>query len=213
VNTLDLRTVLQRSRYTGFLPEEHPDWLHLNTITWVEGTNDIPISSRHQSVVARISWPEGKIKWLLGIHDRWLPMFQKYLLTPTGANFEWQFNQHAPEILPDQDNNPDTMDILLFDNGNQRYDFDAELQRQIAAHEIVPPELYSRMVQFRVDEKNMTVSQIWEFGKELGSEVYSPARGDANLLPNGNRLGAFDVQTNYDPMSQNDRNNNANSLR
>ncbi len=210
VNTLDLRTVFQRSRFTGMRALEDPDWFHLNDITWVKGTNDILVSGRHQSVVARISWPDGEIKWMLGIHDRWLPMFQKYLLTPLGSNFEWQFNQHAPEILPDQDNNPNTMDILLFDNGNQRFDFDAELQRQIDAHEIVAPELFSRMVQFRIDEKAMTVTQVWEFGEEYGRMLYSPGRGDANLLQNGNRLGVFDVLSNEDPTILNDANNSAN---
>lgn len=209
VQTLDLRSVLQRSRDTKFVAVESSDWLHTNAITWVTGTEDILVSGRNQSAVFRISWPEGKIKWILGNSNGWLPMFQKYLLTPSGSNFEWQYNQHAPDILPDQDGNPDTLDVLLFDNGNQRFEFDAELQRKIAANEVVAPENYSRLVQYRINEKTMTVSQIWEFGKEYGSVLYAPARGDANLLANGNRLGFFDIQANY-TVANADKNNSAN---
>lgn len=132
-------------------------------------------------------------------------MFDKYLLNPIGEGFEWQYGQHAPVILPDQDNNPDTIDILLFDNGLHRFDLDAELQRQIRNNEIAPPQLYSRMAQYRINEKEKTVEQIWEFGKEFGNMLYSPARGNANLLPNGNRLALFDVQ----PDPQTDKNNAA----
>jgi len=208
VNTLDLKTVFQRSRQANFVPLDSNDWFHQNAIEWIEGTNDMLISGRSQSVVARISWPEGEIKWILAPHNAWLPMFQRYLLTPVGDDFEWAYNQHAPEILPDQDNNPDTMDILLFDNGNQRLTEDAELQRKIANNEIVAPELYSRMVQYRINEKDKTVTQIWQFGKELGQTLYSPARGDADLLLNGNRLGFFDVQP--DPVK--DKSNSANVI-
>ncbi|MEA5077747.1 MAG: aryl-sulfate sulfotransferase [Anaerolineaceae bacterium] len=195
VNSLDLRSVLQRLRNTGFIPVEDPDWFHNNAIVWVEGTDDIIISGRTQSAVIRLSWPDGKIKWILGNHKNWLPMYQKFLLTPEGENFEWQYNQHDPFLLPDQDNDPNTLDLLLFDNGNQRYVNDPEIQRQVAAHEIVEPEVFSRLVHFRIDEKKGTVTQIWEFGKEYGTMLYAPARGSVAQLPNGNILGYFDVQT------------------
>jgi arylsulfate sulfotransferase len=106
--------------------------------------------------------------------------------------FEWQYGQHAPFILPDFDNDPDTIDILLFDNGDYRFAFDKELQRAIANNEIVAPELYSRMVHYRINEREMTIEQIWQFGKELGEPYYSRWCGNARLLENGNRLGTFD---------------------
>jgi len=52
------------------------------------------------------------------------------------------------------------------------------------------------MVIYRVNEKDMTVEQIWQYGKERGTEWYSEARGSAMLLPNGNRMGSSDMALN-----------------
>jgi hypothetical protein len=49
------------------------------------------------------------------------------------------------------------------------------------------------MVIYRVNEKDMTVEQIWQYGKERGAEWYSWVRGSAMLIPNGNRMGSSDV--------------------
>ncbi len=192
LQTLDLKTVLQRSR-PGLAAVDSPDWLHLNAIVEVPGTDDILISSRHQSVVARIAWPSGAIDWMLAPPYDWSFLFQKFLLKPTGSDFAYAFNQHAPEILPDQDGNPDTMDILLFDNGDQRFAYDKDLQRRILANEVVAPTPYSRLVQYRIDEKAGTVARIWEYGKDTGSLLYSDGRGDADLLANGTILGTYAV--------------------
>ncbi len=59
----------------------------------------------------------------LGLHDDYdgsSAFLAQYLLTPIGDGFEWQWCQHDANILPDADNNPDTLGILLFDNGKAR---------------------------------------------------------------------------------------------
>ena len=190
VNRIDLKTILQRSR-PGLGQIGSPDWFHLNAIAPVPGSGDILISGRVQSAVVRLAWPTGTIDWILTPPQGWSMMFRKYLLDPVGTGFEWSHNQHAPEILPDQDGNPDTLDILLFDNGNERFALDAELQRRIRNNEIAPPERYSRLVQYRIDEKNRTIEQIWSYGKEEGESLYADARGNVNLLANGTILGYF----------------------
>jgi arylsulfate sulfotransferase len=177
VQTLDLKTVFQRVR-AGFLEPENPDWLHLNDIEWVKGTNDIIISSRNQSFVARISWPDGAIQWILAAHDDWSEMFQKYLLTPIGDEFEWSYNQHSPLILPDQDNNSDTMDLLVYDNGDQR-----------PISEDAEP--YTRIVHYQIDEVNHTIRQVWQYGKELGEALYANSRGNATPVANGNLVASY----------------------
>lgn len=189
INSLDMKSIFQRTRQAGLVPADVPDWFHMNAITWVEGTENIIISSRSQSLVAEIGWPHGKIEWMLAPHYGWLPMFDKYLLAPKSEMFDWQFNQHSPEVLPDLDDDPNTMDILLFDNGNQR--FEKDVIKKITDAE--NPEGFSRMVQFRINPQEMTVEQIWQFGQEYGDYFYSPSHGDADLLPNGNRLGVFDI--------------------
>ncbi|NBI77929.1 hypothetical protein D3Z39_03395 [Anaerotruncus colihominis] len=176
VNKLDMKEVFQRTRFLNdTIGYGSRDWLHNNAVTWLAGEDKIMISARHQSLVAQISWPEGTIDWLLAEPRGWLPMFEPYLLTPVGDVFEWPSHQHAPKYLPDQDGNPDTVDILLFDNGNERM------------------ELYSRMVQYRIHTKERTVEQIWQYGKERGEELFAQFTGSANLMRNGNRLGNFSL--------------------
>lgn len=189
INTLDLKAVLQRTRFGSA-----QDWCHNNSIVWDESDGTIIISSNVQCTVAKLTWPEGKIKWLLSDPIEYMPRFQQYLLTPVGADFEYSYNQHHATVLPDYDNDPDTIDLLLFDNGRTRFDRDEELQRAIAANEIVAPENYSRLVHYRVNEKNMTVEQIWQYGKKRGEELFSWYRGSAQLLSNGNIIGFFDKQ-------------------
>ena len=190
VNTLDLAQVLQSTRTEGF-PEFDPiDWFHHNATVYDNGS--IIISGRHQSTVARLSWPEGELMWILSDPVGWDAGFHEFLLTPTGDGFEWSYGQHAPEILPDYDNDPDTIDILIFDNGNGRFDHNSELQQAIAAGAAATPEPYSRMVHYRINETTRTVEQIWQFGKELGKSHFTEGWSNATQLENGNRLGTFD---------------------
>lgn len=149
------------------------DWMHMNTIVSYEG--DLIVSSRNQSTVLRSDW-EGNIKWMLCDPTGYYEYYKQYILTPIGDNFEYFYVQHAPEVLPDQDGNPDTVDILLFDNGDWRMEI---------------PERTSRLIQYRINEKEMTVELIWIWGSDK-PELYSKIRGDADFLKNGNRLGSFE---------------------
>ncbi len=179
LTTLDYDGMLQVQRdQTMDFPEitnfyDPGDWLHMNSIT--PHGDDLIISSRHQSTVI-CNDREGNIKWMLCDPADYYVYFDQYILTPVGGNFEYPYIQHAVEVIPDQDGNPDTLDIILFDNG----DFRKETK-----------DCYSRMVQYRINEKEMTVEQIWEYGSHR-TELFSYRHGDADLLANGNRLGSFE---------------------
>jgi len=190
INTLDLKRVLQRTRTEGFPIFDPWDWFHHNATVYENGT--IIISGRRQSTVAKLTWPYGEVKWILSDPVGWNQMFHQYLLTPIGDNFRWSYGQHTPQILHGFDDNPDTIDILLFDNGNGRFDHDHELLRRVAVGEIPMPEPFSRMVHYRINEREMTVEQIWQFGEQLGFAYFAEGWSSAVLLENGNRLGAFD---------------------
>ncbi len=198
VHQLDLKYVLQRTRKSYDADASGAgwkDWLHNNSIEWTEQENQekILISGNHQSTIAQLSWPDGRLDWILASPDDWLNRLVPYILTPIGDKFEYTYNQHAAAYLPDYDNNPDTVDIIVFDNGSSRYLHDKELQRRINVNEVTAPDLYSRLVHFRVNQKEMTVEQIWQFGKEYPNH-FSRYRGDADLLPTGNILGSFHVE-------------------
>ena len=131
------------------------DWLHTNGMEYDESTNSVLISARHQDAVFSISLEIGDINWILSNpDDLWPEYLEEKLLTPTGDNFEWQYGQHNISLLPNGD-------IMMFDNGDYR---------SKNTDEVLPAtQGYSRAVVYRIDKENMTVSQVWQFGKELGS--------------------------------------------
>ena len=189
ITLLDFSEILPRTRIISpYFNNE--DWLHINSIV-SDGDGNIVVSGRNQSAVLKLSWPEGKIDWVFSFHDGWPEMFKKHLLKPIGDNFEWPLCQHNPTILPDYDNNSDTIDILIFDNGIDRFSLNKELQRKILRGEATTPELYSRIVHYRINEKTRTVQQIWQFGNELGKTYFSQLGGNAELLSTGSFFAAF----------------------
>ena len=177
---LDYANILQPTRdQTAAYPEidnfySVKDWCHINSVC--ESGRDIVISSRHQSTIACTD-RAGNIKWLLADPTGYYGTFRQYLLTPVDSDFEYPITQHDAEILPDQDGNPDTVDLLLFDNSDY-----AEAANYTAC---------SRLVQYRIDERAMTVEEIWNWGGDR-PELYSYRHGSAQLLKNGNRLGSFE---------------------
>lgn len=181
-NLMDFKQILDPARWSRNRSDR--DWLHMNAVVWSSSDDSIIVSGRNQSVVLKLSYPEGTIKWILGNHDGWLPEYVKYLLTPVGAPFEWPHSQHAPVILPDQDDNPDTVDILLFDNHSYMDKRSVE-----AASE----DRHSRLVQYRINEKRKTVEQVREFGRDRGHDLFTHHCGFVDYLANGNVLGYFNL--------------------
>lgn len=187
VNQIDYRKLLPRGRRIGIFHLEDEDWAHINAIVDYQG--DYISSSNFQSAVFRHT-KSGQIKWILSDPAEYATFWKQHILRPIGNNFEYPYNQHAVEVLPDYDNNPDTVDILLFDNGTSRNAMNSDLQRSIKLGKMIEPALYSRLVHYRINEKEMTVEQIWQYGKDR-PELLSETRGDSDLLPNGNILGTF----------------------
>jgi arylsulfate sulfotransferase len=195
VRSFDLRNYLDKTRpHELDLPDD--DWLHLNSIDYNASDQTLLISSRSQSAVVKMTYPEMKILWILGPHDNWPAKFQPYLLTPTGDHFDWQWAQHHATFFSEKtENGKKLVDILLFDNGNNRT-FDPSA---------VPPmaDSFSRMVRYEINETNRTVSQVWEYGKERGAEIFSASRGSAYLLANGDFLGTWsDIIKDKDGLPQ-----------
>ena len=136
----------------------------------------IIISSRHQSALIKIG-RDKKVKWIVGSHEGWKKEFQDKLLTPIDKNgkplkcegskceggFDWTWTQHTGWRI-DSKSDKDVFYLSVFDNG------DARGMEQPA----LPEMKYSRAVIYRIDQKKMTIEQVWEYGKERGFEWYSP---------------------------------------
>lgn len=160
------------------------NWAHVNSVDYDQNDDSIIISSRHQNAIVKIG-RDKKVKWILGAHKGWNDKFKKYLLQPVDGKgkkivcedegskcpgyenekggFDWTWTQHTAFII-DSKTNKDILYLAAFDNGDSRG------MEQPALAEMK----YSRAVVYKIDQKKMTVEQIWEYGKERGNKWFSP---------------------------------------
>lgn len=143
------------------------DWFHNNSVWYDKNTNSITLSGRHQDAVINIDYESGKLNWIIGDPTNWSEEYQKYFFTPIRDNFEWQWSQHAAMITPEGY-------VFILDNGNNK--------SKIKAEYVEANNSYTRGVMYKIDTENMTIEQIWEYGKERGSEFYSPYISDVDYI-------------------------------
>jgi len=136
------------------------DWFHNNGIWYDEANDLVLLSSRHIDAIVAVYKKDRAIRWILGDPEGWSEEYKKYFFTPVGDNFEWQYAQHQVSILSNGD-------IMCFDNGAGR------TKTTKAENEVTGNDVYSRAVIYRIDTNDMTIRQIWQYGKEIGAEYYS----------------------------------------
>ena len=157
--------------WRALFPEEqtHPrrDWAHANAVVMDARERYAIVSLRQQDAVVKIDWDSGEVVWILGNHDGWGPEWQDYLLRPMG-DLLWPYHQHAPMITPN-----DT--VLMFDNGNYRArPFDDPMPAS---------DSFSRAVEYRIDEDNMEVAEVWSYGGPGDETFFARFLGDADWMP------------------------------
>lgn len=143
------------------------DWFHNNSVWYDEKTNSITLSGRHMDAIINIDYSSQKLNWIIGDSTNYSEEYQKYFFKPIGSNFEWQWSQHAAMITPEGY-------VFVLDNGNNK--------SKIKEKYVPASESYSRGVIYKIDRENMTIEQIWEYGKERGSEFYSPYISDVDYI-------------------------------
>ena len=166
VNKIDLKNILKMTdgkseNWTSY------DWFHNNSVWYDEKTNSITLSGRHQDAVINIDYNTKKLNWIIGDSKNWSKDYQKYFFKKVGENFEWQWSQHAAMITKEGY-------VFLFDNGNNK--------SKIKDNYVPADKSYSRGVMYKINKKNMTIEQIWEYGKERSSDFYSPYISDVDYL-------------------------------
>jgi arylsulfate sulfotransferase len=213
VTIWDFKISLDENRTTmlNTLSNPNVNWLHVNGIIYDPSDNTIIVSGRHQGLMKVNS--ANQIKWIVGPHVGWgssrdgtnLNNLLLKPLTQVGeeitvagildgtenhAEFEWAWYHHAPMVMPNGN-------IMVFDNGFNR-NFNLNV-------------LYSRAVEFKIDESGKTIKQVWQYGKERGIETYSQILSDVDYLPgksnilfspgwnvdNGGKLGGKVIEINY----------------
>lgn len=185
----DLRQILDIDRH-----DHHgnaTNWLHMNGIAYDPSDTTLVVSGRHQGMV-KITM-DNELVWILAPHRGWGRAGTNeegintadYLLTTVdkkgvpyskevqdgrtnAADFGWGWAPHAPVVLPNGN-------LFLFDNGDQR--------------NFVGTPLFSRGVEYAIDEASRSVRQIWAYGEDRGVAYYSRIVSNVERLPEtGNRL-------------------------
>ncbi len=190
LNIWDLKESLDewRTTWDNVLNDSPMDWVHANAVIYDESDGNIIVSCQKQGLVKLDN--DNNVQWILAPHLGWNTNrkgdnLNDFLLTPLDADgnpitdtqvlngyeshpdFEWNWYQHAPLILPNGN-------LMLFDNGlNRHYN---------------STEKYSRAVEYLIDEEAMTVQQIWQYGKERDNRTYSPIVSDVDYLSQKNNI-------------------------
>lgn len=194
VREWDLGEVLDIDRSVfpaDYSMDNKADWFHINSINYDFSDKSLIASGRNQGVV---KFDKRKsLQWILSPHKSWGASgragkggpTKPYLLTAVNSvgesygskvqqglerahDFEWCTGQHAISVL-------DNGNIVLFDNGLSR--------------NFKKTPTYSRAVEYKINEQDMTVQQVWEYGREKGLDMFSGITSDVDILPQtGNRL-------------------------
>lgn len=163
-----LGTFFYAEVYQDVLEKPAKDWSHFNSVFYDAEEDAAILSSYHLDLVMKLSLKTGDIVWMLGNHSGWREPWKAKLLHPVKEPFRWQYHQHAAKITPDGN-------IIMYDNGTHGAP---------AFHDRAPrEELYSRAVEFKIDEKDMSVEEVWSYGGPDDELFMSPFICDVDWMP------------------------------
>ncbi|WP_139343346.1 aryl-sulfate sulfotransferase [Virgibacillus siamensis] len=184
VKRFDLKKLFPEGVYENYTNDNEDnaiDWFHQNAVVYDESDSSLVISGRNQDAVMKIDYETGEIIWILAPPEDWKDKYDAYLVEGKGKNFKFPAGQHDPTIMPDFDNNPDTIDLLIYDNNIVKTRGNDELSGK-----------YSAGTHYRINEKTMEAKIIWTYGKERGETLFTEIIGSAKYLEkSGNRLIDF----------------------
>lgn len=134
---------------------DRDDWCHTNTVSYDEETDTILISCRNLHSVIRIDWSTDEILWILADPTVWEGTgYEDKVLTAT-EDFQWQYQQHAAYALEeDLDGNPDTVEIMLFDNHYSAY-------RKVSTYDYTQAS-YVKIYSVNAEEMTVTLLKNYE---------------------------------------------------
>ncbi|MCI8863699.1 MAG: aryl-sulfate sulfotransferase [Lachnospiraceae bacterium] len=136
------------------------DWFHNNAVWYDKHTNSLTFSGRHVDSMINIDFETGKLNWVIGDPTGWpQDVVDKYFFKPVGNNFEWQYEQHACVVTP-------SGDVMCFDN----HHYGSKVRDEF----LPAKDSYSRGVRYKINTKDMTIEQVWQYGKDRGAEFFSP---------------------------------------
>ena len=142
------------------------DWSHANNLLYDAADDSLIVNFRYQAAAIKIDRKTKRIKWIFGEPSGWGKLEDR-LLKPAGK-IQWPYHQHSPTPTPQGT-------LLVFDNGNY--------QARPFTPAKPPRETYTRAVEYKIDEENMTVEEIWASEGPGPDSVVTFAMGDVEWLP------------------------------
>ncbi|GAA4881142.1 aryl-sulfate sulfotransferase [Ferrimonas pelagia] len=167
------------------------NWAHVNSISHDPSDDSIILSLRHQGNV-KIG-RDKEVKWIIAPREGWKGDLAKKVLTPVDSkgrkiscteqgkcegDFDFTYTQHTTWLSSKGT-------ITSLDNGDGRWHTQPAL----------PTQKYTRFVEYKVDDKKMTVEQLWEYGKERGYDWYSPVTSNAEYRGDRDTMFGFGGST------------------
>jgi arylsulfate sulfotransferase len=158
-------------------PMLFPDWTHANSIVYSPDDKSLLLSMRHQAWVIKINYNDGagdgSILWKLGYQgDFALQAGTTSAVDPV----DWFSAQHDANFI--STNTSGAIDVLLFDNGNQRV---LNTGGTLCGPATTPCD--SRVPILHVDESAKTADITWV---DKLAPAFSFFGGSARMLKNGN---------------------------
>jgi len=142
------------------------DWAHGNSVHYDAATDRFLVGLRHQDAVVALDRVTGDVAWVLAPPANWNAPYTDLLLAPHADVAVLPYHMHGAKFTASDQ-------VIVFDNGNRR----------ASAYEpITPPdEVFSRVVEYAIDEGARTFRPVWSYGLE--EELFSGSLGDADVLP------------------------------
>ncbi|WP_040929624.1 aryl-sulfate sulfotransferase [Nosocomiicoccus massiliensis] len=153
VNSVNFKEVFPEALYKYHVGD---DWLHVNNVDVSD--DSLIISFLNQNIIAKMSYPENEIEWIITRDDHWPKEddgLGEKILSAEGVDLPMY--PYSIEVLPDQDNNVSTTDILVLDN------YESDIDQ------------YSRVIQYRIYQLEDRIEEIDSYREPFynnGGSVY-----------------------------------------
>lgn len=171
-DTIDTRRIGHDSQRKGwwfdYFGPTTRDWSHANSVFYDAENDGILVSVRNQDALVYYDRQSLEALWILAPPGNWSPELDALRLQPVDPEFRWFWHQHSPQLLGDGR-------MMLFDNGNHA--------RPAYQTPLPAPLALTRILELGYDPAAGTVELLWSYERRRNPRLYSPQRGDADMLP------------------------------
>ena len=181
------------------------DWLHLNTVQYLEEGDSIIVSSRETSTILKVEnvHTSPNLIWLAGDPDFWEgTAYEDLCLTPVG-DFVFQYGQHSVEYAGAGEEDG-VYYLSMYNNNywaNSTRDYEPELDESVSEDLYSTGDDLSWVYIYEINENEGTFTLVESFSVPYSSIVSNaaPAGGDGNWVVNSgvaNVFGEYDSDGN-----------------